>query len=67
MHKESKTINFYTSDQQVIAWWDSIKTRDRSATLCDLIRAELAPKPETLIERLAAVDKELKAILKGMR
>lgn len=55
-------INFYTSDEVVIAWWESIPQRDRSKRLCELIRQSVAQPSESVTDRLSAVNSEIESI-----
>ena len=61
MRARGRGINFYTSDNVVLDWWESIPSRDRSKRLCELIRQSVA-RPESVTDRISAVNTELNEI-----
>lgn len=52
------TINFYVSDAQIEQWWKNLPRRERSKTVCDLIRNHLSGEKEpTNSDILAAINR----------
>lgn len=67
LKSQKRSIIFYTSDQDIHDWWEAIDNRDKSRTLCDLIKQSMnTHRSETINQRIERITGDLKAVLRDL-